>query len=229
MKIISIINPKGGVGKTPISIHIAYYLSQQGHNVAVLDSDKQRGISLFADTRKANYPDLKYPAMFELEGGEGLIAKLEGIEDQGFEVVLVDTPAGFERNHVDLIEVSDAIIIPMSPGEQAFAASYPAIEGMLEMVAQGRTDAVVGIIPTMFSRNQKLSRGLIKLVEQSGFPLFDRYLPSSIYYSTAIDQGLTLFELAKYSNKSERAKIETPLFPLRKFLEDVDGIVKEEQ
>lgn len=227
MKIISIINPKGGAGKTPISIHTAYYLQTQGLNVAMFDTDKQRGSSLFVDTRKSAYPELAFPDTYEIETGKGLIEQMETIQEGGYDVLVVDTPAGFESNHIELIEVSDVVIIPMVPGELAFAASYPAIEGILEMLAQGRTDAVMGIIPTKFSKNQRLSRGLVKLIEQSGFPMFDRSLPESIHYSTAIDQGLTLFELASYSRPSERAKIETPLFPLRKFLEDVKDILDE--
>lgn len=39
--VISIINMKGGVGKTTLSIGIADYLSQEGHSVLLIDADPQ--------------------------------------------------------------------------------------------------------------------------------------------------------------------------------------------
>ncbi len=225
MKIVSVINPKGGAGKTPVSIHVAYHLSQHLNNVAALDTDGQRGTALFADTRRANYPNHTFPHVYELNGSTSLTDTLMDIAGQGVEVLVVDTPAGFAHNHIELITVSDLIIMPMAPGGMGFAASQPAIEGMMAMLQEGRTNAVMGIIPTRFSKQQKLSRELVKMIEDSGFPLFDRALPESTYYSNAIDQGLTLFELSKLSSPSERVKIDNPAFPLKMFLKDVLEIV----
>lgn len=45
MKVISIINLKGGVGKTFTSYNMAYELGKRGYKVLVLDNDKQGNIS----------------------------------------------------------------------------------------------------------------------------------------------------------------------------------------
>lgn len=71
MKVISIINLKGGVGKTFTAIQIAYYLWLAGMKVLLLDNDKQGNLSKFykaySDTKESataqllgvNYPNLK--------------------------------------------------------------------------------------------------------------------------------------------------------------------------
>ena len=45
MKVISILNLKGGVGKTFTAYNVAYELNKRGYKVLVLDNDKQGNIS----------------------------------------------------------------------------------------------------------------------------------------------------------------------------------------
>ena len=41
MKTISILNLKGGVGKTFTAVNMAYELHRRGYNVLLIDNDKQ--------------------------------------------------------------------------------------------------------------------------------------------------------------------------------------------
>ena len=47
MKKITILNLKGGVGKTMTAINFAYYLTKQHHRVLLIDCDKQGNLSKF--------------------------------------------------------------------------------------------------------------------------------------------------------------------------------------
>lgn len=48
MKIISVFNNKGGVGKTTLTYHIAYSLSEMGHKVLMIDADPQCNLTIYA-------------------------------------------------------------------------------------------------------------------------------------------------------------------------------------
>lgn len=48
MKIISVFNNKGGVGKTTLTYHIAYALSEMGQKVLMIDADPQCNLTIYA-------------------------------------------------------------------------------------------------------------------------------------------------------------------------------------
>ena len=52
--IISLLANAGGVGKTTLSVHIAYEMSKRGFSVALLDLDPQRSLDVFCGLPSAN-------------------------------------------------------------------------------------------------------------------------------------------------------------------------------
>ena len=47
MKVISILNPKGGAGKTVSSVNIAYALIRKGKKVLLIDTDPRSAIEIY--------------------------------------------------------------------------------------------------------------------------------------------------------------------------------------
>jgi cellulose biosynthesis protein BcsQ len=52
VKIISVFNNKGGVGKTTLSFHLAHALAELGHKVLAVDLDPQCNLSIYALTEE---------------------------------------------------------------------------------------------------------------------------------------------------------------------------------
>ncbi|WP_226941362.1 ParA family protein [Janthinobacterium violaceinigrum] len=46
MKILSVFNNKGGVGKTTLTYHLAHSLSELGNKVLIIDADPQCNLKL---------------------------------------------------------------------------------------------------------------------------------------------------------------------------------------
>jgi len=229
MKVIAIINPKGGVGKTPIASHIAQHLCSSEQTIGVMEGDPQRGISLFYDVRKANHPDLHSPRVWELQPNQSPTELAEEIADEGVDVLVIDTQLGYSDVHKEIVTFADIVIVPVSPDELGYAATRPAIDSMMKMVQSGQSSAFVGVVKTKFTRSQKSSSNLKKMVEEDDFPYFDSALPNSVKIGEAMSEGLTLFDAIEKLPKSRKVAYENPVFFMKRFCDDVEQLLNEEQ
>ena len=144
MKTISIINLKGGVGKTTTAINLAEELGRAGKKVLLIDADSQhnttdfyqyRGKNSLAKVLEGECP-LKEVVVF-LDNGGALIpasmelctldlaaisgepkkaAELSGAlqELKNYEVCIIDCPPGFTAASVAALAASDEAIIPVT-------------------------------------------------------------------------------------------------------------------
>jgi cellulose biosynthesis protein BcsQ len=58
MKIISVFNNKGGVGKTTLTFHLAHALADLGKRVLLIDLDTQCNLSMLLHGGRANWSDM---------------------------------------------------------------------------------------------------------------------------------------------------------------------------
>lgn len=87
MKIIAVVNQKGGVGKTMLTDEIAYSLERSGIKTSVYDMDGQGGLS--------HAP-----------------ISLDRMEDDDADVAVVDTPGALLAESADIIAAADVVVIP---------------------------------------------------------------------------------------------------------------------
>ena len=59
MKAILVANPKGGAGKTTLSINLAGWLAVQGESVSLLDLDRQKSATRWLARRPENLPPIR--------------------------------------------------------------------------------------------------------------------------------------------------------------------------
>jgi chromosome partitioning protein len=109
MPVISLLNQKGGVGKTTLSIHIAAALALDGGRVLFIDADKQ-GSALDWDASRQGDP------LFTVIGKPtNSIHKDLAALSRGYDWVLIDGPPRVHDVANSAIMAADLVLIPVQP------------------------------------------------------------------------------------------------------------------
>ena len=113
MKVVAVINGKGGVGKTTISTHVAVSAGRLGLVTAVLDLDPQPSSTLWADSREASDTNPR-PTVTPAQAAR-LPVYLKQAREQQADLIIIDTPPRVEGAAPVAAEHADAILIPTPP------------------------------------------------------------------------------------------------------------------
>jgi len=118
--IITIVNQKGGVGKTTLAVHLAVWLHEHGSRVALIDADGQA-----ASTRWLQIAEPAIKIVTEVDA-DAIIEHTARLRDTN-EVIIGDGPANLAEATRALMLVADMAIVPCGatlPELEAAAQSF---------------------------------------------------------------------------------------------------------
>ncbi len=128
MQVLAITSQKGGSGKTTLSGHVAVEAERRGAGpVALIDADPQGSLSMWWNAREAETP------VFVKTLVERLPDDLDRLRQQGIKLVVIDTPPAITSTIVEVVRVSDLVVIPIRPSPhdlRAAGATVDLVEGL---------------------------------------------------------------------------------------------------
>lgn len=128
MKIISLINSKGGVGKTTLCINLARYT--QIHNNANVEECKPKVLLVDADqigSLKDWHEVGGHKFIDVIAGGKSLVAQLPFMR-MDYDFIFIDTPGRVSEIMSAAIVVSNLVLIPVQPSPFDLWGTSDAIE-----------------------------------------------------------------------------------------------------
>lgn len=220
--IISIINQKGGVGKSSTVHNLGAGLAARGLRVLLIDLDSQSNLSysldaigktpnafsVLAESAEAGKAITEAGVLSLIPGSSFLAAadkfltqtgaeyrlkeSLAGVSG-GFDFILIDTPPALGILTINALTASDAILIPA----QADIFSVQGIAQLWESVDAvkkytNRGLSVLGILLTRFTPRTALARGMVKALREMAARQNAEVFQASIRECVAVKEAQTL-------------------------------------
>lgn len=193
MPVISILNQKGGSGKTTIAINLARAYQWQGYNVLLVDSDKQ-GSS--RDWQSAN-PENPLPLL--VLDKVSIDRDIKKIIDQ-YDYIIIDGSPQATEIAIATIRASDFILIPMQPSPFDIWAS----SNLIELVKQGmtkKTELRAGIVLTRMVKNTKIGNEVSQIIHDFELPVLNSRIGQRTCYPYSASLGQTIFDTERPSSE----------------------------
>lgn len=228
MKTLVVNNQKGGVGKTMLAVHAAWYLAETHARVLVLDLDPQGNASYtLSDARQAGASSrLFFSQDVQVEAADGVTVlagdrQLDAVDAQltasvmtfrqafpkvaaGFDYVVIDTPPTWSGRNYAALMVATSLVAPIDletyalQGVKQLFAQKASVE---KAARQGRPIDFLGLLPSRFQSSSPRQRdSLQSLLRQQG---------TRIMYP---DQGL----LTQRQGYAEALDLRAPVWTINK-------------
>jgi chromosome partitioning protein len=186
MPTISLLNQKGGVGKTTLSVHLATALAEH-HRVLLVDADPQGSALDWSAqrTETARFPVIGLPK-------ETLHRELEPIS-RDYEWVVIDGPPRVNKIARSAIVASDLIIIPVQPSPFDIWAAKDITDIIGECVAI-KPNLITRFLINRLFLNTTLGTEIISALADFQFPSLDTAIRNRQEYAKSARNGLTSLE-----------------------------------
>ena len=192
MKVIAVLNQKGGSGKTTIATHLARALQLQGSSVLLVDSDKQgsaRDWSAVNESNPVTVIGLDRPT---------LDRDLKNISDKDF-VVIDGSPQATDLA-VSAIKAADFVLIPVQPSPYDIWATSDLVDLVKQRIEMTDNRLKSAFVVSRAIKNTKIGSEVSEVLIEYGLPVLNARIVQRIAYPNSAAIGKTVFETESKSS-----------------------------
>ena len=237
MKILTVLCQKGGVGKTTFVVNLGKLLSHKGYKTLLIDTDPQGNVSTYLNFDKDSKAVLSATDLFEnrlekeimkvsenlylipsnksiikhssekIIGGSKLIKHKNFLTENGFDLVLIDTPPTISSLTQESLTISDYYLIPSKPEFLAVEGVSQAMDFANETINNvTKADPIfLGVVLNQVDTRRSSFQSFEKELK---FLLADKLFNSKISQLTEIADSPFYAKTVLDFNENSKAKLE---------------------
>jgi len=200
MKVISLVQQKGGAGRSTLATNIAGILSK-AHDVTLIDCDVPQGTtaSWYAIRREDNHPGNLN--VLTADSYTSLVNQVHGLTT---EYLILDAPPRVEEITRAILMLSDLLLIPLGASAPEIWATTDLLDTIQDAEKKHKS-LITRIVWNRYRGYTKSAQELSKAVN-TGLPVKSckTKLGYRVAYAEALGRGLTV---AEWSNMTARQEI----------------------
>ncbi len=186
MKVISVLNQKGGSGKTTIATHLARAIQLKGFSVLLVDSDPQGSSRDWAAVNEEN------PVPVVGIDRPTIERDLKRIAEKDY--VIIDGAPQAADLAISAIKASDIIIIPVQPSPYDIWATSDLVDLVKQRIemTDGKLKAVFVVSRTI--KGTKIGKEISVALSDYGLPVLETSITQRVIYPTSASMGSSVLD-----------------------------------
>lgn len=205
MKVIAVLNEKGGTGKSTIAANLATLLHRRGRSVVLVDADPQ---GTARDWRAASPQGMDLPPVVAIDRAATLGQSLKSLSADW---AVIDSPAKAGDMAAAIVSASDLALLVIQPSGADVWASAATVRLIRTKRDMG------GVIDAAFLVNRTVAgTKLSKLIRSGdwneyGIDQMDATVGNRVAFAQAMTDGLSVFDLPDLAARLEIEAVVTEL------------------
>lgn len=190
--VIAVLNPKGGTGKTTLSINLARAFQKSGFRVLIVDSDPQGTARDWSQANQEHHPEVQAPSVVGLDRPT-LDKEIPALGD-AFDLIMIDGAAKLHQMTASALKIADTVLIPVQTSSPDIWSAMDLVE-----VIKARQLAVAGKPKAAFIVNRqtpgtRLAADIDQALQEHGLPVFTARTCNRVSYMETISGGTTVLD-----------------------------------
>ena len=186
MKVIAVLNQKGGSGKTTIATHLARGLQLQGHSVLLVDSDQQGSAR---DWRAVNEDN---PVPVIGLDRPTLDKDLKNVSDKEF--IVIDGSPQATNLALSAIKAAHFVLIPVQPSPYDVWATSDLVDLVQQRIEMTDGKLKAAFVVSRAIQNTNIGKEVAAVLQDYNLPVLDARIVQRVSYPNSASVGKTVFE-----------------------------------
>lgn len=198
MKVIAVLNQKGGAGKTTIATHLARALQLGGADVLLVDSDPQGSARDWAAVRE----DQPVPVVGI--DRPTIERDLKSVARKDF--VVIDGAPQAHDLAVSAIKAAQFILIPVQPSPYDIWATADLVDLVKQRIELTDGALQAAFVISRAIKNTKIGEEITEALSGYGLPVLASRITQRVIYPGTAASGITVFEKEPQGEAAEEIR-----------------------